>query len=266
MEDPMDKELLFELIEEYGLKAIKLGTGNEETSFENIKFIKNYISEMLPIYVSIGGPKARNDIDTLFKMGIRCFIAPMVESVYGMTSFLKGLREISGDTYFLVKKCITLETISAYNNFWSIIQTPIFKELDEVILDRLDFSSSIERGTEDPSVYSTISLMASRLKRTGKSIMVSGNISPMNSIEIIQRIGPDRIDTGMLILGISDISKVSTGVKKCLMLEKELLKKMDENYRFRPGVLESFINDADYRMRQIPEKTTRVKIDNKIIS
>jgi hypothetical protein len=104
MEDPMDKELLFELIEEYDLKAIKLGTEKEETPIENIKYMKDFVSEILPIYVSIGGVTAKNNMDDLFKIGIRCFIAPMVESAYGMISFLKGLREISGDTYFLVKK------------------------------------------------------------------------------------------------------------------------------------------------------------------
>jgi hypothetical protein len=107
--------------------------------------------------------------------------------------------------------------------------------------------------------------MASRLKRTGKTITVSGNISPMNSVEIIQRIVPDKIDTGMFIIGLSDSSKVWTGVKKCLLLEKELLTKMNENCSYRPGVLESFIKNADCRMEQIPEKTTYIKIANKII-
>ncbi|HEB30963.1 MAG TPA: hypothetical protein ENI15_08835 [Spirochaetes bacterium] len=262
----MDKELLFELIEEYDLKAIKLGTENEETPFENIKYMKDYVSEMLPIYVSIGGVNAKNDMNTLFKIGIRCFAAPMVESAYGMISFLKGLREISGDTYFLVKKCITLETITAYHNFGNIIQTPIFKELDEIIIDRRDFSNSIERDTEDPSVYSMISLMASRLKRTGKTITISGNIDPLNSVEIIQRMVPDRIDTGMFIIGSTDRNKVWIGVKKCLTLEKEMLIKMNKNCNYRAGLLGSLIQNVDYRLSKLPEKTTHVKIVDKIIN
>jgi hypothetical protein len=266
MEDPMDKELLFELIEEYDLKAIKLGTEKEETPIENIKYMKDFISEILPIYVSIGGVTAKNNMDDLFKIGIRCFIAPMVESAYGMISFLKGLREISGDTYFLVKKCITLETITAYHNFGNITQTPIFKELDEIIIDRQDFSNSIERDTEDPSVYSMISLMASRLRRTGKTITISGDIDPVNSVEIIQRIVPDRIDTGMFIIGSTDRNKIWTGVRKCLELEKMLLIKMNKNCSYRDGLFNSLMQNANYRLSKLPEKTTHVKIEDKIIN
>lgn len=261
----MKKELLFELIEEYDLNAIRLGTEHREMSFDEIEYIKDFVSGMLPIYVNIGGVNARNDINTLLKMGIRGFISPMIESAYGLVSFIHTLKELTGDTYFFIKKGINLETITAYHNLGNIIQTPVFKELDLLTLGRSDFSKSIEHDTDDPAVYSMMSVMASRLRRTGKIITVGGNIHPKNSIEITRRIGPDNIDTGLCIIGAKNIEKIWTGVKKCLVLEKDLYLKMKTVFKYREGFIETLIQTIEHSLDQIPENIIPAKAEDKVI-
>ncbi len=265
MGESVKKELLFELIEEHDLKAIRLGTEHREMSFDEIGYIRDFVSGMLPIYINIGGVNARNDINNLLKMGIRGFTSPMVESAYGLVNFIHTLKELTGDTYFLIKKGITIETITAYHNLGNIIQTPVFKELDQLILDRSDFSRSIERDADDPTVYSMMSVMASRLRRTGKIITVGGNIHPINSIEITRRIGPDRIDTGICIIGAKNIENIWTGVKKCLILEKDLYSKMKTVFSYREGFIETLIQKIEHSLNQIPEKITIEKAGDKVI-
>lgn len=256
----MERELLYELIEEYGLKAIKLGTEYEEMSFNEMDYILDYASGRLPIYVKIGGVDARNDINTLLKMGVHCFIAPMVESAYALENFITTLQELTGSTYPIIKKGINLETITACCNLESLIGSPFFQDLDQVTLARSDFSKSMGLDADDRQVYSMMETMASRVRSTGKLIIVGGSINPKNSVEIVKRIAPDRIDTRMFIIDAKDEGRIWAGVKKCLILEKKIYQRMSYIFNYREGFIESLMKKIENRLNQLPDRLALSRI------
>jgi len=262
----MEKELLYELIENYDLKAVKLGTEYEEMSFEEIEYIKAFVSGAVPIYVKIGGVDARNDMNKLLKIGVNGIIAPMVESAYALKNFVTALEELTNRFPFFIKKGINIETITAYNNFETIIGSSYFKKLDQVTLARSDFSKSIGYSADDEIVYSMLAEMASQLRNTNKVIIVGGTIHPENSVEIVERIAPDRIDTRMFVIGARNIEKIATGVKKCLILEKALYLKMKTLFSYREGFIEGLLKKINHRLRQLPNCHAHEKLVDRAIA
>ena len=78
-------------------------------------------------------------------------------------------------------------------------------------------------------------------------------------MEIVQRIGPDRIDTGMFIIGAKDVENIWAGVKNCLLLEKSLYSKMNTIHGCREGLIEKLIKKIEYRLTQMPDHITSKK-------
>ncbi len=243
-----------ELIEEYGLLALKFGTEYEEMSFEEMQYIMDLTGGSIPVYVKIGGVDARNDINNLLRIGITNFIAPMVESPYALKNFITTLKEMTGKKYSILKKGVNIETIYAFYNFDLIIKSEPFKELDQITLARSDFSRSIEKNPDDEEVFQYMINMRNRDELKNKTIVVGGTITPRNSVEIVRRIRPDRIDTRMFIVDATDESTIATSVSKCLNLEKALYLHMRKIFKYRAGFVETLIKRINGRLQDVPAK------------
>ncbi len=247
------KELFRELLEDYGLLALKFGTEYEEMSFEEMEYILELTEGKIPVYVKIGGVDARNDINNLLRIGIHNFIAPMVESPYALKNFITTLKELTGSLYPVLKKGVNIETIYAFYNFDAIIKSESFKELDQVTLARSDFSRSIEKRPDDEEVFQYMINMRNRPEMSEKTVIVGGTITPRNSVEIVKRIKPHRIDTRMFIVDATDESIIAESVYKCLNLEKALYTEMSKLFTYREGFIETILNRLDTRMADIPK-------------
>jgi len=241
-----------ELYNSYGLVALKFGTEYEEMDFTQMQYILDLIPFEIPVFVKIGGVDARNDINNLLKLGIKNFIAPMVESPYGLKNFITTLKELTGNLYPFLKKGINIETIYAFYNFQSIIDSVDFNELNQITLARSDFSRSINCSPDDEKVYEYMENMRFRDKLSGKIIVVGGTITPKNSVNIVKRIKPDRIDTRMFIVDAKNPHLISETVKKCLELERNIYLKMNEIFNFRQGFVEKLISKIDSRLKEKP--------------
>ena len=246
------KERFKELFNDYGLLALKFGTEYEEMDFNQMQYIMDLIPFNIDVYVKIGGVDARNDINNLLKLGIKNYIAPMVESPYALKNFITTLRELSGDYYAILKKGINIESIYAYYNFESIIGSPYFSELDQVTLARSDFSRSIDHSPDDEEIYQYMINMRFNPGLKNKTIIVGGTITPKNSFDIAKRIKPDRIDTRMFIIDATNPFLVVDSVKKCLQLERDLYKVMGNIFNFREGFIDNLISKINRRLKEVP--------------
>ena len=246
------KDRFKELYDDYGLIALKFGTEYEEMDFKQMEYIINLTGGDIPIYVKIGGVDARNDINNLLKLGLKNFIAPMVESSYALKNFITTLKEMTGNLYPFIKKGINIETIYAFYNLDSIIATPYFDELDQVTLARSDFSRSINCNPDDDEVYNYMISMRYRDKLLNKTVVVGGTITPRNSIDIVKRIKPDRIDTRVFVVDATNPVLISHSVRKCLELERDLYLKMNEIFNFRPGFIDALISKIESRLTDLP--------------
>ena len=241
-----------ELFNNYGLIALKFGTEYEEMDFIQMQYIMDLIPIDIPIFVKIGGVDARNDINNLLKLGIKNFIAPMVESPYGLKNFIVTLKELAGNLYPSLKKGINIESIYAFYNLKSIINSPYFDELDQITLARSDFSRSIDRHPDDEEVYEYMISMRYREKFLYKTVVVGGTITPKNSVDIVKRIKPDRIDTRMFIVDATNSILIAESVKKCLELERNLYIYLNDVFDFRVGFVEQLISKIESRLNDLP--------------
>ncbi|MBI3395554.1 MAG: aldolase, partial [Spirochaetia bacterium] len=164
--------------------------------------------DIVPIYVKIGGPEARNDIRELGAIQVDGIIAPMIESAYALRNFISTLRDLLGPTtYERVEKGINLETITAFQNMNSILGAPEAKELVQVTAARSDLSGSMDLSPDDERVLEICSVIIARCREYDLRTSVGGGIHPGITMRIIDEISPDTINTRHMVMRSSVLRK-----------------------------------------------------------
>ena len=136
------RDMLEILVKKQGLTAIKGGTEVEDMSFAEIMYVRELTRGVVPMIVKIGGPEARSDMREVKRMGIEGILAPMVESEYSLRNFMESIRDIY-DGSDLPYCAVNIETITAYHNLTSMMETGAFGLLSQVTVGRTDLSGSM---------------------------------------------------------------------------------------------------------------------------
>jgi hypothetical protein len=209
---------------EGALVAIKSGTEAEDMSFGDIRILRAMSRDILPLYVKIGGPEARNDIRELADIGVDGMIAPMIESPYALKKFIMTLHDILGPIHFeRLCKTVNIETETAVGCLEAILSVPEARELNQVTAARSDLSGSMEMSADDPRVTEACRLIVERSHGYGLSTSVGGSINTENIRVILERIAPDRVNSRNMVLDSSRLGKRATDtVNRCLRFETEL--------------------------------------------
>ncbi|MCR9140756.1 MAG: aldolase/citrate lyase family protein [bacterium] len=215
---------LKELKRDSGLTALKTGTEVEDMSFEEIRLLRALSDRLLPLYVKIGGPEARNDIRELSRIGVDGLIAPMIESPYALKNFIGSLRDCLGPTsYDRIEKGINLETITGFQNMNEILSSPAAAELDQVTAARSDLSGSMELTADDPRVLEICSLIIARCRENDLRTSVGGGIHPEIAETLIDTVAPEHINTRHMVLSCADMAtRAAECVERVLLFELEL--------------------------------------------
>lgn len=193
---------LEELVNESGLVALKTGTEVEDMSFAEIALLRELSQGLVPLFVKIGGPEARNDIRELNRLGVDGLIAPMIESPYALQNFIGSLRDcLSTVDYERIEKGINLETITGFQNMNAILERPEAAELDQVTAARSDLSGSMGGlSTNDPRVSESCAAIVARCRKGGLRTSIGGGILPEAAGELIAAAAPDTINTRHMVL------------------------------------------------------------------
>lgn len=217
---------LKELRQQGGLVALKTGTEVEDMSFEEIRLLRALSDRLLPLYVKIGGPEARNDIRELSRIGVDGLIAPMIESPYALKNFIGSLRDCLGPAnYDRMEKGINLETITGFQNMNEILSSPAAAELDQVTAARSDLSGSMELSPDDPRVLEICALIVARCQENDLRTSVGGGIHPEIAETLIQAVAPEHINTRHMVLNCTnmrDQAGPAACVEGALLFELEL--------------------------------------------
>lgn len=204
---------LQQLKQEAGLCALKTGTEVEDMAFEDIRVLCDLSQGILPLYVKIGGPEARNDIRMLAEMGVDGIIAPMIESAYALKNFIKTMRELLDPAaYAKMEKGINLETITGFSNMNSILSAPEIKELNQITAARTDLSGSMGLSPDDAQVLEKCSIIVARARENDLRTSVGGNIHVGIVTKIIQSIGPHTINTRHMVLECAKLQGASPDI------------------------------------------------------
>ena len=192
---------LEELQRSWGLVAIKTGTEVEDMGFEEIAYLRSITRGLLPLYVKIGGPEARNDMRELVRIGVDGLIAPMIESVYALRKFIQTLEEVlPREVYSQIRKGINLETIEGFAQMNSILSAREAGELDQITAARTDLSGSMELSPDDERVLEICSVICARAREQDLSTSVGGAIHPAVAGRIIQLVNPDTMNTRHMVM------------------------------------------------------------------
>ncbi len=226
----------------HSLVGIKGGTEVEAMSFKEILYMRRVSQNIIPMTVKIGGPEARNDIDYMLSIGVNRILAPMVESVYGLSNFVTTIEEL--DKSKSVNLAINLETITGYQNLESITRCPHFFSINQVTVGRTDLSASMEKNVDDKVVNEVAREIVELSKSYNKLTCVGGKINPINAQIIKDAINPDFINTRNMVLNTAS-TNISNDVNLALLWEQKfyqyLMKEIPSRKKFYMERIDSVI-------------------------
>ncbi|MFN3605117.1 MAG: aldolase/citrate lyase family protein [Leptonema sp. (in: bacteria)] len=187
-------------LKDFGLYALKTGTEVEDMTFEEIQFLREISKGIVPLNVKIGGPEARNDIRFLLSIDTDCIIAPMIESPYALTNFIKTLDELKKQHQKETKAGINIETITGYMQLNAILNNPYAKSLTQITAARTDFSNSMGLDADHPKVIELCKEIIINCKKKGIETSIGGSIHSGIIESLSREIPSDFINTRHMVI------------------------------------------------------------------
>ena len=123
--------ILSEMVDNYGLVGIKTSFEDEGASFDEVIRLKEICNQSkTKITLKVQGPEASRDIRDSEIIGVKGLVAPMVESAFGLEKYIKSTQtNLSPSVREKTNLAINVETIQAYNNLDSILESDAIKDL-----------------------------------------------------------------------------------------------------------------------------------------
>ena len=144
-------EILVDLKTRHHVIGVKAEFEAEGTRLEEAMRLKEVISAaQLGLTLKIGGCEAIRDMYEARILGVSRIVAPMVETPYALKKFLAAIKlSFPEDERVQVKFAINIETVTAWKNLDEMLALPQIKELDGVVIGRVDMSGSVGLNRDD---------------------------------------------------------------------------------------------------------------------
>jgi hypothetical protein len=225
---------LKELIESHGIVGIKQSFEDEGAILQDVLTMRR-VTELnnASMYVKIGGCEAITDINNCVSSGIDAIIAPMIETHYSFTKFIKSVENISDTEFYFL-----CETKTAYDNIDEILNSKEAKKISGVILGRSDFTKShdLDKSEVDSDfIYEKVRKVFQKSKLSNLITTMGGNISTKSS-SFIQKLFYDnlldKIETRNVVIRLNDnnVKNLEETIKVVLNFEIQWLKYKAQNY------------------------------------
>jgi hypothetical protein len=247
--------VILKQLKELGCSGIKISYEDEGALLNEIITMR-YLTALtgLDLCVKIGGCEAKRDIVDCINISCDSIVAPMIESSFALTKFLKAVKQYN----YSGEKGFNLETIQGYNNLEELSNS--FESIDYVTVGRVDFVSSLKKDrtyVNDNSMYEMVSNIFTTVKKYGKKCYLGGAIS-IDSTTFIQNLVQngllDKFETRYIMFDTSkiDIDKIDELLYLANIFEVEWLKFISERYHL-------LFNKDRERIKMIEE---RLRINN----
>ncbi|MDH4199530.1 MAG: HpcH/HpaI aldolase/citrate lyase family protein [Spirochaetia bacterium] len=183
--------------------GVKTGTEVEDMGFEEIAFMKSFCGNV-PLTVKIGGPEARNDIRHCIKIGVNTILAPMVETVYALTNFVKTVESICEDMGVQMPRlAMNMESKTAVKNLDEMLHSKAASRLSQITIGRSDLSKSMHLSVDDPEVLSVTSQALKKINRQGLITSVGGGITMENILNLSLEMPMNKLNTRHIVFNNS---------------------------------------------------------------
>lgn len=199
-------QVLRELKDQYHVRGVKAEFEAEGTRLEEAHRLKDIaLRAGMDLSLKIGGCEAIRDMRDAILLGAECVIAPMVESPFALTKFLKAISAVyPEEDHEATRFLINLETKTAFHNFQNMLDLPEIDQLDGIVIGRVDLTASLGKGRNEVNSrpIQDLALQAAGLaKEKGLEVVVGGGVT-YQSLQFFQAfpIGHlDRFETRKII-------------------------------------------------------------------
>lgn len=191
-------DCLKDLRDNHSVIGVKMEFEAEGTRLEEAMRLKEVsMAAGLTLTTKVGGCEAVKDMFDAGALGTRYLVGPMVESAYALKKFIQATRiAFPHDLHSEMDFYINLETITAIKNFDEMLDTPEAKELDGIVLGRVDLTGSMNLdrlSVNNKEVLDICLSMAAKAKARGKKVIVGGAVS-VHSMPFFQAFPKDHLD------------------------------------------------------------------------
>ena len=217
--------MAIDLRDSHGCLGMKMSTEDMGDSFEWINIVANKVlSDVLPVYVKIGGPNATGDIKQALSLGVAGIIAPMVESPYALKIYINALRNfIPRNVLDEMLRGFNAETITCYNMLDEILKIPEVEELNHISIGRGDLFRSMGKTWDDPEVLQVTIDMVDKIQAASIPVSVA-TPTPQSALNLVSMIQPDKINSANVYFSVSETPDIQEAFKKGLIFENALTK------------------------------------------
>jgi hypothetical protein len=193
-------ELLKELKADYGVIGVKTEFEAEAAMADELCRLKDVTSKAdVGITLKIGGCEAASGIKAGKLLGVARIVAPMIESAFALKKFIHCAQKYyTPDEFKDTELGINVETITGYNQFDEMLESPEYQSLSSVVFARGDMAGSLGK-THDYMESDEFCAMADRMFKKSKAKYpeiecVLGGVPSPKSFPFLQKIAPEAVD------------------------------------------------------------------------
>lgn len=238
------------ILKEVGAIAIKCGTEAEKQTAEEITRFSMYCPGLEP-HIKIGGPEDCSALKTLYNLGYRNFIAPLIESEFSAKKFISAAAWVTNGKPESLHLSLNLESVSAYQNVNHILTVEeTQKYIGKINVGKTDLGLSIGHPAHHETVLTMAATIVNRAKMMGKRTGIGGAINVRTIEHELAVIQPHQFETRHVIFDCSKVVDPVKAVEVALAFENFTI-------AMETKLIEQARNDLEKRMRGLRNRLAR---------
>lgn len=231
-------KVLKDLKENYHVIGVKAEFESEGTRIEEALRLKEVVTKAdLELTIKIGGCEAVKDMYDARGIGVTHLVGPMVETPYALKKFLLSVKNtFPEDERKDISFLVNIETIDSYRNFDRMLELTEIKELNGIVLGRVDMTGSLGLGRDDVNskqIFEIAQDIFTKAKKRGLECVVGGGLSK-ESLPFLRKLQGllDRYETRKVIFKCPDAlnDNAEQGILKAVGFELMWLKNKRDFY------------------------------------
>ena len=174
--------ILQDLKKNHHVVGVKAEFEAEGTRLEEAMRLKEVVSKAdLDLTIKIGGCEAIKDMYEARVIGVNKIVAPMIETPYALKKYLGATKLVfSEEEREEVSFYINIETITGYNNLDAMLALPEIKDLNGIVLGRVDMTGSMGLAREEVNsdkIFEIAKNISLKIKDYDLDLLIGGGVS-----------------------------------------------------------------------------------------
>jgi hypothetical protein len=193
-------DMLKDLRENYNVFGVKAEFEGEGSRLDELMRLQELVVRAgIGITLKIGGAEAIHDMRQGREVGVAEIVAPMIESPFALTKYLKAAHNVyTDDELEDVTLAINVETVTGYGQFAAMLEVPGFSEIGGLSIGRMDLTLSHDLPREEVNsdkIFEVCKDMFGMIKAKNPHVhTVLGGVMGADSVAILDRFAPGLAD------------------------------------------------------------------------